>query len=51
MKINKNIVASAKVFIAFFIHLRILKIKDVKNVRKITKRRKTSFSLNRRRNI
>ena len=42
--------ANANVMIAFFIHLHIV-ISDVKNVRNITNSRKTSFLLNRLRNI
>ena len=43
MKGIKSIVANAKVMIAFFMHLHIVIINDVKNVRNIIKRRKTSF--------
>ena len=51
MKRNKGIVANANVIIAFFIHLHIVRISDVKNVRNITKSRKTSVLPNRIRNI
>ena len=43
MKGIKIIVANAKVMIAFFMHLHFVIIRDVKNVRKIIKRIKTSF--------
>ena len=51
MKSNKRIVANANVMIAFFIHLHIVIISDVKNVRKITNSRKISVLLNRLGNI
>ena len=44
-------VANANVMIAFFIRLHIVRMSDVKNVRKITNSRKTSVLLNRLRNI
>ena len=40
-------VANANVMIDFFIHLRIVNMSDVKNVRKITNSRKTTVLLNR----
>ena len=43
-------VANANVMIAFLIHLHIVIISDVKNVRKITNSRKTSVLLNKLRN-
>ena len=33
MKLIKSIVASAKVFLTFFIHLHIVKIREIKNVK------------------
>ena len=39
----KSIVASAKVNIAFFIHLHIVKTRDSRNVKNITKRKKNVF--------
>ena len=44
-------VANTNVMIAFFIHLHIVIMSDVKNVRKIMNSRKTSVLLNRFRNI
>ena len=44
-------VANANVMIAFFIHLHIVQMSDVKNVRKIMNSRKPSVLLNRFRNI
>ena len=51
MKRNKRIVANSNVVIAFFIHLHIVIMSDVKNMRNIAKIRKTSVLLNRLRNI
>ena len=51
MKKIKRIVASAIIFIAFPVHLHIVKIRETKNVKNITKRRKMSFLLNRCLNI
>ena len=48
---NKKMVANANVIIAFFIHLHIVIMSDVKTVRKIMNTRKTSVLLNRFRNI
>ena len=45
MKMIKINVANAKVIIAFFIHLRIVKVREIRNVKNITKRRKMSFLL------
>ena len=42
MKRNKRMVANANVMVAFFIHLHIVIMSDVKNERKITYSRKTS---------
>ena len=39
-KRNRRMVANVNVMIAFFIHLRIVNLSDVKNVRKITNSRK-----------
>ena len=47
MKRNKRIVTNANVTIAFFIHLLIVIMSDVKNVRNHTNSRKTSVLLNR----
>ena len=47
----KSIVANATVTIAFFIHLHTVNIRDIKNVKNIIKRRKTSVLLNRCLNI
>ena len=47
MKRIKCIVANAKVGRVFFIRLHIVIMNDVKNVRNIIKRRKTSVLLNR----
>ena len=44
-------VANVNVMIVFFIHLHIVIMSDVKNVRKITNSRKASVLLNRLRNI
>ena len=43
MKMINTIVAKAKVIIAFFIHLHIVKIREIRNVENFTKRRKVSF--------
>ena len=43
MKMIKSIVASVKVIITVFIHLQIVRIRETRNVKNITKRRK-SFS-------
>ena len=51
MTLIKSIVTSAKTIIAFFIHMHILKIKETKNMKNITKRRKMSFFLNKCLNI
>ena len=51
IKRNKRMVANANVMTAFLIHLHIVIMSDVKNVRKIMNSRKTSFLLNRFRNI
>ena len=51
MKRNKRMVANANVMIAVFIHLHIVRMSDIKNVRKITNKRKTSVLLNRLQNI
>ena len=48
---NKKKHANANVMIAFFIHLHIVSVSDVKNMRKITSSRKTSILLNRLQNI
>ena len=45
MKRIKRIVAKVNVIIAFFIHLHIVKIRDDKNVRKITNSKKISVLL------
>ena len=45
MKMTKSNVASAKVINEFFIHLHIVIIREIKNVKNITKRRKMSFLL------
>ena len=42
----KRVVASAKVIIASFIQLQVFKIREAKKVRKLTKKRKMSFLLN-----
>ena len=47
----KSTVASAKVILVFFIHLHTVKIRETKNVRKITKRGKMSLLLNKCRNF
>ena len=44
-------VANVNVMIAFFIHLHMAIMSDVKNVKKFTNSRKTSVLLNRLRNI
>ena len=41
----KRIVAKKNVTVAFFIHLHIVIIRDIKNVRKIMNKRKISFRL------
>ena len=41
----RSIVASAKVIISFFLHLHIVKIREIRNVKNITTRRKMSFLL------
>ena len=46
MKSIESLVAKAKVTIAFFIYLHTVIIRDVKNVRNIIKRRKTTVLLN-----
>ena len=51
MKMIKRIVASAKVIIAFFIHLHIVKIRETRQVTKIIERRRMSFLLNKCLNI
>ena len=51
MKRIKKIVAKANVMIAFFIHLHIVIMRDVKNVRKIMNSRKISVLLKMVRNI
>ena len=43
---QKNIFASSQFIIAFFIQLHIVKIRETKNVKNMTKRRKMSFLLN-----
>ena len=43
--------ATEKILIAFFMHLQIIKIREFRKMGKITKRRKMSFLLNKRRNI
>ena len=45
MKRTKRIVVKANVIIAFFIHLHIVKIRDDKNVMKITNSKKISVLL------
>ena len=45
MKMIKSIVASAKIIIVFFKHLHFVKIRETKNVRKITERKKMSLFL------
>ena len=37
----RNIVANAKVIIAYFIHLHIVKIREIRKVKTVTKRRKS----------
>ena len=51
MKRIKRMVAKANVMTAFFIHLHIVMIRDVKNVRKIMNSRKISVLLKMVRNI
>ena len=51
MKVVKSNVPNAKIFIAFFIHLHFVRIRDIKNVKNIIKRGKISFLLNRCLNI
>ena len=51
MKKNKRIVANANVMIAFFKHLLIVILNDVKNERKITSSRNISVLPNRLRSI
>ena len=46
MKRIKKMVAKANVMIAFFIHLHIVIMRDVKNARKVMNRRKISVLLN-----
>ena len=41
----KRVVASAKVIIAFFTHLYIVKTRETRKVTKITKRKRISFLL------
>ena len=45
MKSIKRIVASAKVTIAFFIHLHVAMMREIKNVRKIMNKRNISVRL------
>ena len=45
MKSIKRIVARAKVTIAFFIHLHIVMMREIKNVSKIMNKRKISVRL------
>ena len=46
MKRNNKMMANANVMIAFFMHLYIVRMNDVKKVRKSTNSRKTSLLLN-----
>ena len=41
----RSIVANAKIRFAYFIHLHIVKIREIRNVKTVTKRRKRSFFL------
>ena len=44
---GQSIIANAKIMITFFKHLHVLIMRDVRNVRNIEKKRKTSVQLNR----
>ena len=46
MELIRSIVASAKVIIAFSITLHVVRIREIRKVKNITKRRKLPFLLN-----
>ena len=45
MKMIRSIVANAKVIIAFLIHKHAVRIREIRNGKNITKKRKVSFLL------